>query len=730
MAAKKVEIGVGLDIDTMPAERLREEINRITQSAEKLSSVDTKASKQVVDNLERQVSLMDKAIEKQKEFIRQQAAQAYKAGVDPETRGQMAADIFRQHREAGLAPPTEAEINRMVIQRGREMRVGVREERERLTTMQQRRREVQEAAAAEAEQRRQAEDERQARRGAIAGAGMATIGGVMRTVGIGAALIGAGGIVGTLIQGARWANELNNIMARINVQSDRIGDNIGRWGAGTAMARIEAARYAEQGLRAFGRGGMEFLPGLEWRRGFQQGELLRYAPMFRMAGMESEDLLSNMLLQAGRAARIGGREFDIFGLLSGTAMATDVLGRTLVTPSAPGTMTALASIQQAYGQGMSPERAARIGMQLHGAMTSQDSTRRAFMLRSLGFEGGNLADYQRAIMQIEKGVSDPENIRRMLERARTETGSREQMVQLVSGMGLSMTQASTLVDKYLTGEIMSDEQLQKLMAAPTEKEKEQAKLEERKVTALDNAVKSFKDLSTSLGQTTLTVLEPALGLAVKGMGKLEQAVIQLNKTINKWLGEEEGMPSARQAREFKGETLFQKEMNRLRKEIGYAERTGRAEAPGEGASWWEETMSWLRMGQAPSVLRKRLAAGEEIESMLKRRTLLPVGERGLVYDPRMAGTEGVPTDIWRTIRERSAGIEGKHQVFYRNSGNTFVIQATESSLADAMKIFERVTKEESAGGAVITPEEQEWIAQQPYFKGGTSTIQQIEQSRK
>ena len=659
---------------------------------------------------------MDKAIEKQKEFIRQQASSAYMASVDPETRGQMAADIFRQHRQAGLAPPTEAEVNRMVIQGGREMRVGVRGERERLTDMQQRRQQAQESLNEESAQRQQAEEDRRQRRGAIVGAGRGALGIGMKGLAIGAAVIGAGGLVGMLVQGVRWANEFNNIVGRLEVGSDKVAGNIGKWAAGTAMSRLEASRYAERGMRAFGRGGMNFMPGLEYGAGYQEGELLKYAPMFRMGGMESREAVNAMLVRAYRASQMVGRPLGRFGLMAGTAMATDVLGRSLVTPSAPGTLASISALQQAFGEKgeFSEERATRVAMQMHGAMTSPDEIRRSFMLRALGFEGGGLEDYQKTVMQLEKGIGDPTNVRAMLARAKKETGGRGGMVQLLSGMGLSMTYASKLADKYLGGEVLTDEKIRALSGDPTQAELDKAEAEKRKPTTVDRAIQAYKDAVQTTGGLALRTFAPALNLAAKGMGKLEIAIIKLEAAIRKWMGEDKGMPSSRDVQTFEGETLMDKETEQIKQEAEYAKRTGRK----EGTGFW----SWLRRGKDPSVLRAKIAEREDIEKMIKSGTLSKMGGRGLLYDPSGKRGEEISAAAWKQMGEMSEPTTGKHQVFYRNSGNTFVIQATETSLANALEIFKEVTAKGSTGGIDIDSEER--------MKHGIRMLKQPETSLK
>jgi hypothetical protein len=570
------------------------------------------------------------------------ASASYRAARDPETRMKMAHEIIREHKWEGYAQPYDPEMQALVRERASQMAVGTKAEREKLSELQKQRKEIEGQVKAEDKEGEAARKQRQQLMG-LAGVPFKAVAGMVGLVGIGAAIA----------EGIRGAEEMERVNLRLEKITGNVALNIAAWSKGTAMYGREAALYTEQMSRIFGatnRGTDIGRLGLAVM-GLDPKEMFAYAPMFRAAGATNLESMYAIMNQARNAAMRGGNPADRAGLLGGAAMATEVLGRTVINPNMGGALTSLSLIQSMMGGQMSPDRAARVMMSINQSMQADDPTHRSFMLRALGYSGGSLASYQDTVMKIEKGVSDPQNVRSMLERARMETGSREQMIQLMTGMGLSMTQSSQLVGKYLGGG-MSDEEI-KAMTKGGGKTREQIESEmNENMTAVQAALKAVKTALIDTGKIILEKMVPLLEVIAKYLPQFANVILHPKDTLKEILG-----------LDTKSKEMEQRAQERYRDYIKEHKR---------GASW-----------AGPSM--------QEIEGVLE------------------VGTEKTETQLLKKARGAAAGQlpESRYaNVIYQSGKNTYVLNIPKDSWYGAMQEMEKITqatKKEAEGE--ITQEE-------------------------
>jgi len=679
MAERKLEIDIGLNSDTAGAEDIKKVLNDILESGSRIEKLGP-LGEGLTGNLKEQLQQIEQIIEKQKQVVIGSAASSYRAARDPETRVKMAHEIMKEH---GWSPkditPYDREMRALVVERAQQMAVGTKGEREKLSDLQQYRRGIQERLGIRENEEQQYRRKRAGMMGALRGFGR----GMMVPFGLAAGAVGVGGIVATLASAIKYQEEFERVQIRVGKLSEGVARSIGDWGKGTAMSKVEASAYGEKLLNILGRagGGMKRLAGFGLGiAGLSQEDMLALAPMIRAGGMSGGDV-AEMLEQTKAGAAGVGRKFDVRGLLMGTAMATEVIGRTVVNPNAPGTLATLGMLQSAFGGQMSPERVSRMMMSINQAMTAEDPARRSFMMRALGYTGGSLEEYQNTLTKIEKGVSEPSNVRAMMERARKEGGGNlTQMTQIMHGMGMSMGQAQILSRKYLSGETFTDAEINKVTGFGAKTDSEKFSSMTKSLTSIQEATKDWKDLLLELGEIIKPYLKEFLVLMIKWIPVIGEAAEFL-------LGKKEGGLLAGSTPDVAGERA-----GWLAGKLGASPETQEAVA---------RRMAGLRKWRDKNVENQSIAKrSREMESIIS------FSEQSESEVPFL-GTEAEARKLSASQKGALAAVKRTGDVaFTQKAGDkVYIINVPRGALYETMKEMDKITAKGSDKGETITDAE-------------------------
>ena len=156
--------------------------------------------------------------------------------------------------------------------------------------------------------------------------------------------------------------------------------------------------------------------------------------------------------------------------------------------SSRGAAMLLTQLGQSGLTGFRGERGARVAANLDETIrrggAGAGAAGKSFMLRAFGFGAGGGASYVEALRRMEKGVSDPTNVKSMLEQVRKEYGTGEAgqlALSKLSGGSVSLSQAQGLFSMLNKGGL-SAKNIKEVMSAGVKKTLSERALESMNTT--------------------------------------------------------------------------------------------------------------------------------------------------------------------------------------------------------------------------------------------------------
>lgn len=231
-----------------------------------------------------------------------------------------------------------------------------------------------------------------------------------------------------------------------------------RYGNSLAYTNAETYKLAQATAQATGYTSMKHVKSnMAMARGYSldPSQLMSYQSAYRQSGGRMDGGTAAINKALVRSMKLGGFARPLLGelvqsltSLTGTTQdSQERIGR----GNLPGLMGYMGQrMGGAYRQ--SPARTARLLGGLHStiAQTSGSDAAQAFRLRSVGFGSGK--SYVQSLMQLEKGVTDPSNVRNLVNQARSEFGGGEQgwlALHRLSGGRIKLHQAKRLMGANL-----------------------------------------------------------------------------------------------------------------------------------------------------------------------------------------------------------------------------------------------------------------------------------------
>ncbi len=539
--AKKLEFDLALDVDTQKPNELADALEKIKDQAKSLGETDLSSGAKTLEQMRERLKISDQLLRNQQQISREKATEAFKLQQQFKTeegRGQMAAQVIREQRVAGvdISQLSGGQVDELVKAKMASARMGARGAADVLAGARIERQEagaVFQGAQSDFKDRLREDqtkrDQQYGLRRRIAGTAIGT------AAGVGAAL-GARSLMGFFMQGLEQAENLERVMIMLEKRSKIVGDGMLDWTKSLGLTNRELGGILNQislvgGLPGgSGRGqerfGAALVQGVQNIFGMEPGQAAQFAPGFRAGGIRRE---AGVLDFFRRSAILGGEDRAQLGL--GALSLSDLMGQKLVTSNIPGALNAIEIIRRGLGseriidvfnkegiktgqekifEKMDPMRATRIAMSFGQGISSPDKFRNSFMLRALGFQGGSLDEYVGLQQRLEEGASG-RNISAALKRAEIESGgSAGHMTVLLKQMGLSWDQAGTMVSRHLTGQMSTPADIQKALDDAKEKDPKIPGEDRPPVTELGKARKNIQDLSAAIGKLATFLAGPIL----------------------------------------------------------------------------------------------------------------------------------------------------------------------------------------------------------------------------
>lgn len=307
--------------------------------------------------------------------------------------------------------------------------------------------------------------------------------------------------------------------------------NIASWGRHLGYTTAETYGLYQGLLQASGKlSPLQAMTQMSAIRGFHldPGTFQGYMSATRHAGGLTGGAQPTMNLLQGRQyggfARALGNEFatSVSGILSSVSSARERTSATTI----PGLIGFLGrGLGGAFQQ--SPQRTAELASGLHGTITAPGGGEagQAFMLRAMGFGKG--ASYIEALERMEKGVADPENIKRMLSQTKAEyQGQDNQALALnkLSGGQIKIWQARRLLG--LSTEGLTDKGIAGAMEGEKVDLGKEVK-ESRQRTGLTRREIAMREKEASLRATADPAYALKHKLEIAGIDALTEAIKSL-----------------------------------------------------------------------------------------------------------------------------------------------------------------------------------------------------------
>lgn len=312
------------------------------------------------------------------------------------------------------------------------------------------------------------------------------------------------------------------------------------WGRHLGYTTAETHGLYQGAMQASGKvSPLEAMTQMSAIRGFHldPGTFQGYMSATRHAGGLTGGANPTMSLLQGRQyggfARALGNEFAtaVSGILSTAGSARERTNASTI----PGLIGFLGrGLGGAFQQ--SPQRTAELLGGLHGTITSPGGgdAGQSFMLRAMGFGQGT--SYIQALEQMERGVSDPENIKRMLTQTKAEYQGEDTqalMLNKLSGGQIKIWQARRLVG--LSTEGLTDKGIAGAMAGEkVDLAGEVAKSRQR--TGLTRREIALKEKEAGATAAADPAYQKIHELQIKGLDTLTKVLQEIEKILKGGLG--------------------------------------------------------------------------------------------------------------------------------------------------------------------------------------------------